>query len=154
MDIGCYPISLSRFLFEREPERVSSVISVHPDYGVDTLASAMMDFGIGTATFTCGTQLSAHQRVQIFGEQGRIEIEIPFNAPPDRPCRIWLQRGDAAPEEIELEICDQYTVQGELFSLAVLEHAKIPTPLSDSVANMRVMEAILRASSSQSWERV
>jgi predicted dehydrogenase len=141
MDIGCYCISLSRFIFGAEPERVYGIIEHDSQFGVDRLVSCMMDFRQGTSTFTCGTQLAPYQRVNIVGTKGRVEIEIPFNAPPDEPCRMWHQRGSEI-EEIVLEVCDQYTLQGDLFSRAVLEDTQVPTPLEDAVANMRVIEAL------------
>ena len=151
MDIGCYPISLSRFLFGREPRRVFAQVEYDPDFRTDRLASAIMDFGDGSATFTCGTQLAPYQRVQIFGTEGRIEIEIPFNAPPDRPCRMWLA-GASGTEEIVLEICDQYTIQGDLFAAAVLGDLPVPTPIEDAVANMKVIEAAVRSGENGRWE--
>ncbi len=144
MDIGCYNISLSRFLFGSEPVRVQAHIELDPQFGTDRLASGILEFANGTSTFTCATQLAPYQRVHIFGTQGRVEIEIPFNAPPDRPCRIWHQRGSEV-EEITFEICDQYTIQGDLFSRAVLDDTPVPTPLEDAVDNMRVIEALLSA---------
>ena len=144
MDIGCYCISLSRFIFDAEPKRVYGIVEYDPQLGVDRLASGMLDFGKGTSTFTCGTQLAPYQHVNIVGTQGRIEIEIPFNAPPDEPCRMWHQRGSEI-QEIVLDVCDQYTIQGDLFSLAVLEDKEVPTPLEDAVANMRVIEALVRS---------
>ncbi len=146
MDIGCYNISLSRFLFGSEPVRVQAHIELDPQFGTDRLASGILEFANGTSTFTCATQLAPYQRVHIFGTQGRVEIEIPFNAPPDRPCRIWHQRGSEV-EEITFEICDQYTIQGDLFSRAVLDDTPVPTPLEDAVDNMRVIEALLSAAS-------
>lgn len=154
MDIGCYPISLSRFLFETEPLRVSAVAERDPKYGTDRLTSAILDFGTGTATFTCGTQLVPFQRVQIFGTIGRIEIEIPFNAPPERPCRMWLQSADSSIQELQLDICDQYTIQAERFARSILDDTSVPTPMTDAVSNMRVIEAIQRAASNSAWERV
>lgn len=151
MDIGCYPISLSRFLFGREPRRVFAQVEYDPDFRTDRLASAIMDFGDGSATFTCGTQLAPYQRVQIFGTEGRIEIEIPFNAPPDRPCRMWLQ-GASGVEEIALETCDQYTIQGDLFAAAILNDSPVPTPIEDAVANMKVIEASNRSGENGRWE--
>ena len=141
MDIGCYCISISRFLFDAEPEKVYGTIAYDPQFGVDCLASGTMVFGSGTSTFTCGTQLNPYQRVNIVGTEGRIEIEIPFNAPPDEPCRMWHQRGSEI-EEIMLDVCDQYTIQGDAFSRAVLDDTEVPTPLEDAVANMRVLEAL------------
>jgi predicted dehydrogenase len=142
MDIGCYCVSLARFLFGSEPQRVHGTVELDPAFGVDRLASGMLEFAGGTATFTCATQLSPYQRVNVFGTEGRIEIEIPFNAPPDRPSRIWHQRG-AKIEEILLPVCDQYTRQGDLFARAILDDTPVPTPLEDALANLRVIEALL-----------
>lgn len=141
MDIGCYNISLSRFIFGAEPTSVMGVVETDPQFETDRMASGIMVFERGTSTFTCSTQLTPYQRVNVFGIDGRVEIEIPFNAPPDRPCRMWLQQGtDVA--EITLDTTDQYTVQGELMSLAILNDTPVPTSLTDAVANMRVIEAI------------
>jgi len=150
MDIGCYCISLSRFIFDAEPQRVYGIVEYDPHLQVDRLASGVLDFGHGTSTFTCATQLAPYQRVNIFGTQGRVEIEIPFNAPPDRPCKMWHQHGDRI-EEIILDICDQYTIQGDLFSQAVLNDTAVPTQLEDAVANMRVIEAIIRSNEEGTW---
>lgn len=145
MDIGCYNISLSRFLFGSEPVEVMGVVETDPQFQTDRLASALMVFETGTSSFTCSTQLTPYQRVNFFGSNGRVEIEIPFNAPPDRPCRMWLQQG-ADVAEILLDTTDQYTVQGDLMSLAILNDTPVPTPLEDAVANMRVIEAIKSSS--------
>jgi predicted dehydrogenase len=152
MDIGCYPISLSRFIFGGEPLRVAGIAEFDPNFKTDILSSAIMDFGNGTSTFTCSTQMAPYQRVQIFGDQGRIEIEIPFNAPPAKPCRLWFQNQDAVIEEIEFDICDQYTIQGDLFSRAILDDTAVPTPIEDAVGNMQTIEAIFRAAESKQWE--
>lgn len=151
MDIGCYSISLSRFIFNREPQRVFGVVEFDPQFEVDRMTSGVLDFGTGTSTFTCSTQLVPYQRVNIYGVDGRIEIEIPFNAPPDKPCRIWHQRGENT-QEITLEICDQYTTQGDLFSQAVLDDTAVPTPLEDAIANMKVIEALFASARSGGWE--
>ena len=150
MDIGCYCISAPRFIFGREPNRVCGWVEHDPTFGTDRFASGLMDFGSGTATFTCSTQLAPYQRVNIFGTVGRVEIEIPFNAPPDKPCRIWHEK-EGQIEEIVFEVCDQYSVQGELFSRAIIDDTPVPTPLSDGVANMRIIEAINASAKSGGW---
>jgi predicted dehydrogenase len=161
-DIGCYAISAPRFIFGREPVRVCGIVEFDPRFGTDRLASALLDFGAnvegiaGTATFTVSTQLAPYQRVHIVGTAGRIEIEIPFNAPPDRPCRIWLQReggfvAGAGIEEILLPTADQYTVQGDLFARAILEDTEVPTPIEDAVANMKVIERVFASDKSGGW---
>ncbi len=150
MDIGCYTISLARFIFDAEPQKVCGLMEYDPQLEVDRLTSAILDFGRGTSTFTCSTQLAPYQRVNIVGTRGRIEIEIPFNAPPDQPCRLWLQTQDQT-EEISFPICDQYTIQGDLFSKAILNDADVPTPLEDAVANMKVIDALVESAKSRSW---
>ena len=150
MDIGCYCISLSRFVFDAEPQRVMGIVEHDPVFKTDRLVSGLMDFGVGTSTWTCSTQLSSYQRVNIFGTEGRVEIEIPFNAPPDRPCKLWLQRGERI-DEIVFDVVDQYTIQGDLFSQAVLNDTRVPTPLEDAVANMKVIEAIVRSGETGQW---
>ena len=150
LDIGCYNVSLSRFIFGAEPQRVSAVVEYDPQLNTDRLDSGILDFGSGTSTFTCSTQLTSYQRVNIFGTGGRIEIEIPFNAPTDRPCKMWYQHGDTI-DEILLETCNQYTLQGDMFSQAVLNNTPVPTPIEDAVANMRVIDAVTRSSKSGGW---
>jgi predicted dehydrogenase len=150
MDIGCYAASISRFIFGAEPVRVLGQVERDPELGIDRLASAVLEFFQGTSTFTCSTQLAPYQRVNIFGTSGRIEIEIPFNAPVDRPTKIWLQRGPVA-EEMPFDACNQYTLQADAFACAVLKDALVPTPLADAVANMRVIERIFASAEQGAW---
>jgi predicted dehydrogenase len=151
MDIGCYPISLSRFIFDDEPQRVVGVLEHDPVFAVDRLTSGIMQFAAGTSTFTCSTRICDHQRVNIFGTAGRVEIEIPFNAPADRPCRAWIEI-DEVVEEVQFDTCDQYGIEIDLFSRAILDDTPVPTPIGDAVANMRVLEAIVRSGASGHWE--
>ena len=104
----------------------------------------MLDFGSGTATFTCSTQLSPYQRVNIVGTTGRIEIEIPVNAPAKRPCRLWYAH-DSTIDEVVFDVCNQYTLQGDAFSRAIMDNAPAPTPLEDALDNMRVIDAVIRS---------
>jgi predicted dehydrogenase len=150
MDIGCYNISLSRFIFGTEPRRVCGLVELDPQFNTDRLASGMLDFERGTATFTCSTQLASYQRVNIFGTTGRIEIEIPFNAPPDQPTKLWHQH-DGTTDEITFDVCDQYTLQGDVLSQAILNDTPVPTPIDDAVANMRVIDAIFQSAKSGAW---
>ena len=153
LDIGCYSISLSRFLFGGQPRKVVGEVKRDPILKVDRLTSGLLDFGSGTSSFTCSTQLSRYQRVQIFGTDGRIEIEIPFNAPPDQETRLWIDR-DGEIEDVVFPICDQYALQGEAFSRAILENIPVPTPLSDAIENMTVIDAVFRSAESSAWVEV
>jgi predicted dehydrogenase len=155
MDIGCYLINTARLLFGREPQRVTGSMERDPRTGVDVVASLSLDFAPGQASGVCSTQMVAAQRVTAFGTSGRIEVEIPFNAPPDRPNRLFIDDGSTLGgyrETIELPVSNQYTVQGDLFSQAVRGLIPQPYPLEDSILNMRVIDAVFRAAASGRWE--
>lgn len=149
MDIGCYPIQISRFLFGREPESVSATIDRDPQMQTDRLSSVLLTFPSGQCAFTCSTQLVPYQKIQILGTKGRIEIEVPFNAPPDRTTRLFVDNGadvwGGGLRVEEFPICDQYTIQGDLFSQAIRGRGEVPTPLEDSVGNMAVIEAVFES---------
>jgi predicted dehydrogenase len=153
MDIGCYSVLLSRFLFGREPERVFGIMEYDPQSQTDRLTSGILDFAAGTSTFTCSTQLVPYQRVNILGTSARIEIEMPFNPPPDKESRIWLHSKTGL-EEIVFEPVDQYTIQGDLFSKAILDNTPVPVDIEDAVNNMRVIESIVKSSEDGAWKNL
>jgi predicted dehydrogenase len=149
-DIGCYSINLSRMLFGAEPVGVMASMVREPGSGVDVLSSAILEFETGTATFTVSTRLEPDQRVHLYGTEGRISIEIPFNIPPDRPTRIVVTAGGDPPvapasETITFETADPYAVQAERFAAAILDGLPTPTPPEDAVANMRVIDRVFAA---------
>jgi len=141
MDIGCYPISLSRFLFNAEPTKIHAKLEIHPEFHTDTLATVLLEFEHGTSSFFSSTLMPDNQQVEIFGTKGSIEFELPFNPEADQVARIWLCQEDRK-EAFVFESCDQYTIQGDLFSLAILNDTPVPTPLQDAVDNMLVIEGI------------
>ena len=157
MDIGCYMIFFSRQIFNEEPKRVVSLIEEHPETKTDILTSALLEFPAGHATFTCGTRMVPYQRVQIHGTEGRIEIQIPCNAPPDEACKVFVDNGTDLSgrniKMIEIEVCDQYTIQGDLFSQAIRENKEPVLSLEESIKNMAVIEAVFRSAKSGQWEK-
>jgi len=149
MDIGCYCINLSRMLFDSEPRVIQGSVRRDPTMGIDIVTSAVLEFpGGGQSTFTCSTRAEEGQRVHIVGTERRIDIEIPFNIPPNRETRIDVTRRGESPEGSATETmvflpADQYTIQAELFARAVLDGTAVPVPVEDAVSNMRVIETIL-----------
>ncbi len=157
-DIGCYAIVTARYVFGAEPTRVVASLDVDPKFGTDRLTSALIEFPGGRRlTFTCATQLPNCQRATIVGEAGRVEVLVPFNAPNDRPTRIVVDSGvdlvggGAGIEEFP--VCDQYTLQGDAFSRAVLGEAPLEFPIEDAIANMRVIDAAFLSARSGGWEK-
>jgi predicted dehydrogenase len=149
MDIGCYPITISRWMFAAEPLRVLGLIERDPIFGTDILTTGVLDFAQGQSTFTCSTRLAPYQRMIFFGAEGRIEALIPFNAPNDRPTQILVDS-----EPVEIPTCDQYEIQGSLFSQALRENREQPVPLEDAISNMSVIDAVFRSASKGRWEEI
>ena len=156
-DIGCYPITTSRFIFGEEPSRVLGLLERDPDFNTDRLASVILDFPSGQCVFTCSTQLVPYQRMQFLVTKCRIEIEIPCNAPKDRPCRIFIDDGrDVFGSGVVTESFptrDQYTIQGDVFSRAVRGDGEVPVSLEDAICNMAVLEAVFRSAETGRWQR-
>src|SRR6185369_8123055 len=147
MDIGCYPITISRWIYDAEPRRVLGLIEREAKSGTDVLTTAVLDFPNGHSTFTCSTRLAPYQRMIFHGSEGRIEVLIPFNAPNDRPTQILFDT-----KTIEIPICDQYEIQGTLFSQAIREQTDQPIALEDAINNMTVIDAVFRSAASGHWE--
>lgn len=159
MDIGCYPITAARFLFEAEPKRVVSLVERDPNFRTDRLASVIADFGNGKQlNFICSTQTAGHQRVQVLGSKGKLEVIIPFNAPPNSPTAITVDLGGSldgslARREI-MPAVDQYTEQAEAFALAVLGEKPLPWGIEDAIASMKVIDAVFESEKTGAWATV
>lgn len=156
MDIGCYPITLSRWLFGSEPEAVVGQIERDPDMKIDRLVSALLRFPNGQASFTCAGQLVPYQRMNVYGTRGRVDIEIPYNSPADRPARVFVDDGSRfageSAEAIECPPVDQYRLQADRFADAVRGTGSVTSTLEDAIANMAVIDAIFRSAESGRWE--
>lgn len=154
MDIGCYCISFPRFIFGEEPRGVVSDMDFDPSTKTDRMTSAMLHFSEGKiSTFTCSTQLMPFQRTHIFGDKGYIEIEIPVNAPPEETTKIELKTKEKT-EVFLFDPIDQYTLQGDVFSKAILDDVAVPTSLQDALLNMRVVDAIKASAKTKQWQSI
>lgn len=154
-DIGCYPVTTSRMVFGTEPTRVAAAIDRDPSFDTDRLSSFLLEYPQGHAIFTCSTQLVPYQRMQFLGTKGRIDVEIPFNAPPDRPTKIFIDDGGelfgSGISSESFATGDQYTWQADAFAEAVRGRRPAPVPLEDSLRQMAVLDAIFRAAESGRW---
>lgn len=153
-DIGCYPVFTSRTVLGEEPVGLVASMEYDPAFGTDRLASVIMEFPSARAVFSVSTQLVPYQRMQFFGDQKELEIRIPFNAPPDRPCEIRISSGDIFRENFEaihFDTCNQYRIQAEAFTRAVVEDVEVPVTLEDAKANAKVLEAIFLSAKEKRW---
>ena len=157
LDIGCYPTTLSRWLYGAEPLAVAAVMDRDPELKVDRLVSAVLRFSTGQASFTVGGQSAYFQRMQVLGDRGRIEVEIPFNPPHDRRARVLVDDGrdlvGSGVEVLTFDPVNQFALQGDRFQEAVRRGVPPPVPLEDALGNMAVLDALFRAADSGRWEQ-
>jgi len=156
-DIGCYPVTTSRYIFEQEPLGVVASLEFDPEMKTDRLGSVIMDFPSGQSLFAVSTQLVPYQRMHIFGTGGHLEVHIPFNAPDDRPCTVAYDRGSILLDEIQIRsfpVADQYTLMTDAFSGAIREDTEVPVPLEDALNNTRVLTAIFESARTGTWKKV
>jgi predicted dehydrogenase len=157
-DIGCYTVSSARFLFGREPERALCTLARDPLFKTDILTSGILDFGGGrSATFTVSTQMYPRQYVSAVGSGGPagggFTVELPFNMPANVPVRITLNSGGAE-QIIETECAGQYLLEYDAFAESLLTKTEVPSPVSDAIANMAVLDALFKSAESGVWEPV
>lgn len=150
MDIGCYCISVARLLFNAEPLRVCVKLHQHPEYGVDILTSGILEFAEGNATFSCATQVEASQFVVANGERGSVHIESPFLRQEKEPSRVTVTHNKVA-NVLEFDGGDHYLDMVDAFTQAVVNGEPAPTPLSDALANMKVIDAAFISARTGSW---
>ena len=155
LDIGCYPITIARFVLGAEPLRVTGTFDRDPKFRTDRLMSGLADFGEGRhLSFVVSTQGGSYQRTVILGEFGTIEVDIPVNAPPDQPNRFTVSVTGKKPKVVEMPVVDQYQLQAEDFGRAIRKKTKAPYDVADAVQNMKILDAFFRAESSGKWEKV
>jgi len=154
-DIGCYAVSASRWLAGAEPARALSLVERDPGFGTDSLSSGILDFGPGgcRASFTVSTRAFPVQRVEVTGDKGSIAIILPFNAYPDVPMAVEVATSLGL-RRIEAGPVDQYAALFGAFSRAVRSGGPAPTPMSDGIANMAVLDALFRSEKSGAWEGI
>jgi predicted dehydrogenase len=156
MDIGCYPLTVSRFILGAEPRRVVATLERDPDFGTDRTVSALVDFGPGLQlTFMASTQASSYQRFLVIGTEGRLEVMIPFNAPQGLATVVRLDRSgktsDEGTETIELAPSDQYGLQAEAMSKAIRGVEPMAFGVEDAIQTMRLIEACFRSAAENRW---
>jgi len=154
-DIGCYPVHTARFMFGEEPQKVIASFNYDQKFKIDKMATAILQFPSGPASFTSSTQLVPWQTMHFFGDKQRVEIQIPFNQPGDFPSRLLVDDGSDVtgyPEEIVIPPADQYAIQGDEFARAIIENLEVPVPLENSLYNTAVLNALFRSSETGTWE--
>jgi predicted dehydrogenase len=155
MDIGCYPITIARWMFGSEPLAAVAAIDRDPEFHVDRITSGLLRFDRGVASFDCGGSMVAHQRMELFGDRGRMQIDLPFTPRATERCRITIDDGPRmSGESVEIDAVNQYTLQGDRFSAAIRGVGEVPSSIDNAIANMKVIDALFRSAETGRWEEI
>ena len=158
-DVGCYAINTARYVFGSEPERVIGLFAIDPDMKTDRMMSGLAEFADSRhLAFTCATQLVPCQRVQILGthrpHRDRDSVQCAGRCrSDDRSSMMGATCWAAGAKSSSCPACNQYTLQGDAFSRAVMGEQPLEWGTSDAVLNMRVIDAFFRSARSKTWER-
>lgn len=152
-DIGCYAISVARFLLEKEPKQVIGLLDYHSEFGTDILSTAILDFGKARATFNVSTSANAFQKVDIVGSAGRITVHLPFNTYTDVIARVTVDTA-IGEREIHFKPKDQYGMMLADFARMIRSEESVSKEEEDAYLNQKVIDAVIKSADSGIWEPV
>lgn len=145
-DVGCYPVSLARFMVQDEPLAVTA--QAHwTERGVDDRMAATLEFPNGVlAHINCGFSLPLRRYYEVVGSLGSLYVNRAYNPIGDRSSEIVRYGDDRMMiETVQLEPANSYTLMVEDFNRAVTGEAPPRFPAEDAVKNMRVIDALYRS---------
>ncbi len=143
MDVGCYPISLTRLLLGAEPTTAYAAATFSPT-DVDEVLTGLLRFpGERHMIFDCAFRAAGGQSMTFIGERGRIEAPVAFLHGLG-PTTITIHR-EGRVEAIECGPADEYQLMIEAFGRAVLQGEPLPVTPADAVGNMRAIDALLQS---------
>jgi predicted dehydrogenase len=156
MDIGCYCINFARLFARAEPIAIHAVANFHST-GVDELAAGTLLFPDNiVSSFTCGMSVHADNTAYLCGEEGFIEIPVPWKPSADA-AQFIVTRGNepkmdkpksAAPPPREVRTInvtgDLYGFEADDFAAAALDAQPPRITGEDSIGNMRILDEMRR----------
>lgn len=152
-DIGCYAISVPRYILQREPSKIMCQMSYHPKFKTDVMSTAILDFDGAKATFQVSTNSDAFQKVDIVGTAGSITVNLPFNAFTDVPAVVTVNTA-IGKREVKFDIADQYGLMVKDFARAILTDTELTFSSEDAVLNQKVLDAAISSASSGIWQNI
>ena len=121
LDVGCYTVSVARWILGEPVGVTSSAHLADGPEGVDMTVSASLRFASGaTASVWASFEGPEEQELTVVTKAGRKRLERPFSSMEPNPYQLMV----------------------ESFAKSALGGYPVELPVSDSVANMRVLDWI------------
>ncbi len=149
MDIGCYPVNFCRAVYGHAPVAVAARVSAPGPGEVERSTTAVLDFGEGRfGLIDCSFALPERQVCEIIGDMGSITIPLPFT-PGHIDTEVVLKLDDEIVQR-RISGVDQYRLEVEHFGDCIRAGAHPALRLSETLDNLRTIEAIY-ASAGHQW---
>ena len=146
LDVGCYSVSVARWFLSAEPSQVQAQAEYDPG-GVDVHMVGSLSFaGNGLASFEASFITALQQTYSISGSDG--VIELPHNAfvPWENEAIFYVRgRNQETGQKHSIPGADEYRLMVEHFADAVIGQTELSFPITDSIENMRVLDALAQA---------
>jgi predicted dehydrogenase len=146
LDVGCYSVSVARWMMGAEPTQVQAQAIYH-DTGVDVHVVGTLQFpGGGLAALEASFVSALQQTFSVVGTAGA--IDLPHDAfIPWQHNAEYFQRGrdQETGDRIVVSGADEYQLMVEHFNDAALGKSKLDFQVEDSIANMKVLDALATA---------
>lgn len=142
-NLGCYPVSLIRYLANAEPTEMSALGRINTTTGNDHQASLMLKFpddSIGM--ISTADDLEMFWQFDMYGTKGNIKLISNPWLPAEEQSTILISRsGNDRPEEIHVSAgLPLYTYQIDAMNRLITNQEAEGISLSDSLGNVRVLD--------------
>lgn len=148
LDVGCYCVNVASIVAGMPPGAVTAS-AVWSEEGVDTSLVGTLEFpngvlGVIDCSFQVGT--SMQQKLEVSGTGGLIRVAQPFRM-SEEDTTIIVDKADKAGtvEQVQVPGGQEYQFMVEHFADAVLNDTALSYTLEDSLANMRVLDALIES---------
>ena len=141
LDVGCCWVNFSHFIFEDEPYNTDFFMEFGSVFNTDLIASGLLKFKNGSATFMCGMHLEFDQKTEIFGSSGKIEVAIPFNDAMDLTRKATIKKYPKTTVHI-FETINPFLLMINDFSRSIINDSTVTVSLEDSPANMKIISQL------------
>jgi len=162
-DLGTYVIAACNLVFGRAPRRACAVMEMDPEFGIDRLVTAVLDYGDAQASFTASSQggtaaWGTHQLFSLLGSSGWLRANFPYAQA--RPTACSVEVGDSTSvgafptESRSFPPTNQYALQIERFSRLAAGEAVRHWPIEDSLLTLKIIEALFRSAREKEWAEI
>jgi predicted dehydrogenase len=146
LDTGCYCVSVARWYLDAEPTAVQAQAIYHPG-GVDCHLVGTIRFGDSAlATIETSFMTALQQTYTVVGSEAAIELPHDAFIPWETAASYVVRKQkEASGTSHTVAGADEYRLMVEHFASAAMSRAKPACPPEDSIANMRVLDALARS---------